>query len=95
MLKDLLRSCVLDWQGSWEDHLPLVEFAYNNSFQSTIGMTPFEALYGRPSRSPACWLDNKDPVIVGPEMIKEASKQVELIRKERKEAQDRISLMQT
>ena len=54
VLEDLLRSCVLDCQGSWEDHLPLVEFAYNNSYQSTIGMAPFEALYGRPCRSPSC-----------------------------------------
>ena len=89
VLEDLLRSCVLDWQGSWEDHLPLVEFAYNNSYQSTIGMTPFEALYGRPCRSPSCWLDNKYPVIVGPELIEETVKQVELIQKRMKEAQDR------
>ena len=52
-------------------------------------MTPFEALYGRPCRSPSCWLDNKDPVIVGPELIEETVKQVELIQKRMKEAQDR------
>ena len=89
ILEDLLRSCVLDWQGSWEDHLPLVEFDYNNSFQSTIGMAPFEALYGRPCRSPPHWLDKKDQVIVGPEMIEETVKIVDLIRKRMKEAQDR------
>ena len=89
ILEDLLRSCVLDWQGSWEDHLPLVEFAYNNSFQSTIGMAPFVALYGRPCRSPSHWLDRKDPVIVGPEMIDETVKIVNLIRKRMKEAQGR------
>ena len=48
VLEDLLRSCVLDWQGSWEDYIAMAEFACNNSFQSTIGMAPFEALYGRP-----------------------------------------------
>ncbi|GMP66376.1 hypothetical protein CsSME_00026758 [Camellia sinensis var. sinensis] len=47
----MLRGCVLDFSGTWERHLPLVEFAYNNSFQSSIGMAPFEALYGRPSQS--------------------------------------------
>ena len=52
-------------------------------------MAPFEALYGRPCRSPSCWLDNKDPVIVGPELIEETVKQVELIQKRMKEAQDR------
>ena len=47
-LEDLLRACVLDFGGSWEDHISLVEFSYNNSFQSSIGMAPFEALYERP-----------------------------------------------
>ena len=89
VLEDLLRSGVLDWQGSWEDHIAMTEFAYNNSFQSTIGMAPFEALYGRPCRSPSCWLDNKDPVLVGPELIEESVRIVDLIRKRMKEAQDR------
>ena len=89
ILEDLLRSCVLDWQGSWEDHLPLVEFAYNNSYQSTIGMAPIEALYGRPCRSPSCWLDTRDPVLIGAELIEETVKHVELIKKRMKEAQDR------
>ena len=46
VLEDLLRLCILDFGGTWEDHLPLVEFAYNNSYQATIGMAPFEALHG-------------------------------------------------
>jgi len=54
VLEDMLRACIIDFQGSWEDHFPLVEFAYNNSYQSTIGMAHFEALYGRPCRSPIC-----------------------------------------
>ena len=55
MLEDMLRACVLDSGKSWEDHLPYVEFAHNNSFQASIGMAPFEALYGRPCRSPVLW----------------------------------------
>ena len=47
-LEDMLRACVLDLKGSWEEHLPLVEFAYNNSYQASIQMAPYEALYGRP-----------------------------------------------
>ena len=43
-----MRACVLDLKGSWEEHLPLVEFAYNNSSQASIEMAPYEALYGRP-----------------------------------------------
>ena len=89
VLEDLLRMCALDWKGNWETHLPLVEFAYNNSFQSTIGMAPFEALYGRPCRSPSCWMDKQDPVLVGPELIEESSKNIDLIRQRMKEAQDR------
>ena len=48
VLEDMLRACVLDHNGSWEEHLPLVEFAYNNSYQASIQMAPYEALYGRP-----------------------------------------------
>ena len=52
-------------------------------------MTPFEALYGRPCRSPSCWLDTRDPILIGPELIEETVKHVELIKKRMKEAQDR------
>ena len=51
-LEDMLRACILDFQGSWSKYLPLIEFAYNNSYQATIGMAPYEALYGRKCRSP-------------------------------------------
>ena len=44
MLEDMLRECVLDHKGSWEEHFPLVEFAYNNSYQASIQMAPYEAL---------------------------------------------------
>ena len=54
VLEDLLRACALDLKGNWDDYLPLVEFAYNNSFQASTGMTPFKALYGRRCRSPVC-----------------------------------------
>lgn len=58
ILVNMLRSCVLDFCRSWEDHLPLVEFAYNN-YQAVIGMTPYEALYDRPCRSPLYWVDDR------------------------------------
>ena len=54
ILEDLLRACVLDLKGNWDDHLPLVEFSYNNNFQASNGMT-FEGLYGRRCQSPICW----------------------------------------
>ena len=49
-LEDMLRACVIEFKGSWDTHLSLMEFAYNNSYQSSIGMAPFEALYGRKCR---------------------------------------------
>lgn len=53
-LEDLLRMCVLDWGGHWADHISLVEFCYNNSYHASIGMAPYEALYGRPYRTQLC-----------------------------------------
>ena len=58
VLEDMLRACVLNHKGSWEEHLPLVEFAYNNSYQVSMQMAPYKALYGRPCRSPICWTDS-------------------------------------
>ena len=55
IMEDMLRSCVIDYEDSWDRHIPLVEFVYNNSFQSSIGMTPYEALYGRKCRTLLCW----------------------------------------
>ncbi|EOY21332.1 Uncharacterized protein TCM_012821 [Theobroma cacao] len=55
-LEDMLWACVIDFTGSWDRHLPLVEFAYNNSFQSSIGMAPYEVLYGRKCRTLLYWM---------------------------------------
>src|SRR5262249_18725735 len=79
-LEDMLRMCVLDFGGSWERHLPLVEFAYNNSYHSTIRMAPYEALYGRKCRSPMCWLESREKQLEGPELIQETSAKVPLIQ---------------
>ena len=53
-LEDMLRACVIDFGGRLDSHLPLVEFAYNNSYHSIIGVSPFELLYGRKCRTPVC-----------------------------------------
>ena len=55
VLKDMLRGCVIEFPGSWDRYIPLMEFAYNNSYQTSIGMTPYETLYGRRCRAPVCW----------------------------------------
>ncbi|KAJ9536105.1 hypothetical protein OSB04_un000715 [Centaurea solstitialis] len=88
-LEDMLRSCVIDFGGNWDTHLPLVEFAYNNSFHSSIGMTPFEALYGRKCRTPTCWLEAGEKQIAGPEIIQETADKIKGICERLKAAQDR------
>ena len=80
MLEDMLRTCVLDHKGSWEEYFPLVEFAYNNSYQVSIHMAPYEALYGRPCRSPICWTEVGESSIIGPDLIRDTSEKVILIR---------------
>ena len=80
MLEDMLRACVLDHQGSLEEHLPLVEFTYNNSYQASIQMAPYEALYGRPCGSPLCWTEVGESSVTGPDLIRDTSEKVSLIR---------------
>ena len=89
MLEDMLRATVVEFGGSWEDYLPLCEFVYNNSYQASIQMAPFEALYGRPYRSPACWAEPEDRVTVGPEIVIDHTEKVRQIRHRLQAAQDR------
>src|SRR3954469_15758486 len=103
ILEDMLRACVLDFGGSWNRHLALLEFVYNNSYQASIGMAPYEALYGRPCRSPLCWLEAGESTVFrkqtdsttgqiimeGPELIIETTKIIALIRQRMQAAQDR------
>lgn len=88
-LEDMLRACILDFKGSWDDHLPLVEFAYNNSYHSSIGMAPYEALYGRKCRSPVFWDEVWERKMLGPEVIQQTKQSIESIRKRLIAAQDR------
>ena len=68
-LEDMLRACVIKFKGSWDTHLSLMEFAYNNSYQSSIGMAPFEALYGRKCRTPVCWDEVGERRLIGSELV--------------------------
>ncbi|KAI3729061.1 hypothetical protein L6452_17708 [Arctium lappa] len=88
-LEDMLRSCVIDFGGSWDSHLPLVEFSYNNNYHSSIGMAPFEALYGRKCRTPVCWLEADEKQFAGPEIVQETEDKVKEIRERLKAARDR------
>ena len=80
-LEDMLRACVLDLKGSWEEHLPLVEFTYNNSYQASIQMVPYEALYGRSYRSPVCWTEVGDRHSTSLDLVRDTSEKVGLICK--------------
>ena len=80
---------MLDFKGSWEDHLHLVEFSYNNSYQASIKMAPFEALYGRKCRSPLCWDEVGERRHLGPEVILQTVDKVRVVREHLRAAQDR------
>ena len=88
-LEDMLRACILDFGGSWRKHLHLVEFSYNNSYQASIQMAPFEALYGRKCRSPLCWSEVGEARLLGPELVQESSEVVKIIRERMLSAQSR------
>ena len=80
---------MIDYEGSWDSHIPLVEFVYNNSFQSSIGMAPYEALYGRKCRTPLCWTELSEKKVIGPDLIQETKENVKMIRERLKVANDR------
>ncbi|KAH9744058.1 hypothetical protein KPL70_003528 [Citrus sinensis] len=88
-LEDMLQACVLDLSGGWEEHLMLIEFSYNNSFHSSIGKPPFEALYGRKCRSPICWDEVGERKLLGPELIQITVDKIKLIRGRLQTAQSR------
>jgi hypothetical protein len=75
----MLRACELNFRGSWEEHLPLAEFSYNNSYQSSIKMTPFEALYGRKCRSPICLYEPGSSKEFNPDYINEKQQVIDII----------------
>ena len=88
-LEDLLRACVLDHGGAWDSHLPLIEFTYNNSFHTSIGMAPYEALYGRRCRTPLCWYESGESVVLGPEILQEMTEKIKMIQERMKASQSR------
>ncbi|XP_071695126.1 uncharacterized protein [Rutidosis leptorrhynchoides] len=89
ILEDMLRACALDWKGNWDEYLCLVEFAYNNSWQASIGMAPFEMLYGRKCRAPVCWNEAGEKLIEGPKLVRVTNEKVAIATNRLKEAQSR------
>ena len=73
--------------GSWNQYLPLIEFSYNNSYQATIGMAPYEALYGRKCRSPVHWYETGEAIVTAPEFVENTTNAVNKIHGRMKSAQ--------
>jgi hypothetical protein len=86
IMKDMLRACVLTYGKDWEKSLSYAEFSYNNSYQANLGMSPFEALYGRKCRTPLMWSEVGERILLKPFLIKEAEDRVAEIREKLKEA---------
>jgi hypothetical protein len=85
----MLRMHVMHTPKKWEDYLPLVEFAYNNDYQESLKMSPFEVLYGRPCNTLVSWSNHVNRVTIGPDMLKELEQQVTQIKQNLKVAQNR------
>nr|GEX10655.1 putative reverse transcriptase domain-containing protein [Tanacetum cinerariifolium] len=87
-LEDMLRACVLDFEGSWDVHLPLIEFSYNNRYHSSVRCAPFEVLYGRKCRSPIMWAEVEEGQLIGPELVQETTEKISHIKNRLKAACD-------
>ncbi|XP_070014214.1 uncharacterized protein [Nicotiana sylvestris] len=85
----MLRACVIDFGGQWDQFLPLVEVAYNNNYQSSIEMVPFEALYGRQCRYPIRWFEPGEAKLYDIDLVKDALDKVKLIQERLRTAQSR------
>ena len=84
-LEDLLKTCILDHLGAWDDVLPLIEFTYNNNFHASIDMVP----YGRKCRTPLCWYQDGETILVGPELLEQTTKKVKIMRDRMQASQSR------
>ncbi|GKD77905.1 putative reverse transcriptase domain-containing protein [Tanacetum coccineum] len=88
-LEDMLRACVIDFGKGWVNHLPLVEFLYNNSYHASIKAAPFEALYGRKCHSPVCWAKVGEVQLTGPKIVQETTEKVIQIKQRIQTTRDR------
>jgi hypothetical protein len=89
ILEDMLRACVLKYGKSWDKSQPYAEFSYNNSYQASIKMAPYETLYRRQCRTPLFWSQTKESQIFRPEVLKDVEKKVQMVRESLKVAQSR------
>nr|AAO19383.1 putative polyprotein [Oryza sativa Japonica Group]ABF98353.1 retrotransposon protein, putative, Ty3-gypsy subclass [Oryza sativa Japonica Group] len=89
VLEDMLRACALDFGGSWDKNLPYAEFSYNNSYQASLQMAPYEALYGRKCRTPLLWDQTGERQVFGTDILREAEEKVKIIQERLRVAQSR------
>jgi hypothetical protein len=87
ILEDMLRACALQHGKSWDKSLPHAEFSYKDSYQASIEMEPFEALYGRQCRTTLFWSQMRESQVFGLEVLRDAKRQVQMIRENMKVAQ--------
>nr|ABA96740.1 retrotransposon protein, putative, Ty3-gypsy subclass [Oryza sativa Japonica Group] len=87
ILEDMLRACALDFGGSWDKNLPYAEFSYNNSYQASLQMAPYEALYGRKCRTPLLWDRTGERQVFGTDILREAEEKVKIIQERLRVAQ--------
>jgi hypothetical protein len=80
ILEDMLGACALQYRRSWDKCLPYAEFSYNNSYQESLKMAPFEVLYGRRCWTPLFWNETREQKVFRPDMLQEAEKQVCIVR---------------
>nr|GEV13288.1 hypothetical protein [Tanacetum cinerariifolium] len=88
-LEYMLWACVMDFGGSWDTHLSLVEFSYNNSYHTSIKCAPFKALYGRKCRSPVILTEVGESQLIGPELVQEMTEKIIQIKERLKTARSR------
>ncbi|GJS17293.1 putative reverse transcriptase domain-containing protein, partial [Tanacetum coccineum] len=88
-LEDMLRACVLDFGGSWDVHLPLVEFSYNDSYHSSVRCAPFESLHGRKCHSSIMWAEVGEGQLIGLELVQETTEKISQIKDRLKAVCDR------
>jgi hypothetical protein len=85
----MLRACALQYGRSWVKSLPYIEFSYNNSYQESLKMAPFEMLYGQMCRTPLFWNETEERKVFGPDILQEAEKEVRMVRENLRVAQSR------
>ncbi|GJW27176.1 putative reverse transcriptase domain-containing protein [Tanacetum coccineum] len=88
-LEDMLRACVIDFGKGWVNHLPLVEFSYNNSYHASIKAAPFEALYSRKCRSPVCWAEVRQVQLTSLKIVQETTEKIIQIKQRMQVTRDR------